>query len=343
MTDALGRRRRRAPAPAPPGRRRRRPRPAAGRPRLRPLGFPAGHRARRCSARLLGGRPCLEATHGHRCGPSSPAGRSAPGPGRRVGHRCSSDAGMAILRDLDGHPDELWCRTTTARMGIYRSQPTPTPTPSRSSSGLAGSTCSRTRAPTATRPSRSGGPGSAPPWPTTLWRSAGSTHSVAAGPHLWTHQARSELGQGHGLDDGQVAEWRAAHYGYRRLRPPAMHHRSVRLDRRARRLIIEDRLDTVGSHDCRWLSISARTSPARWRTAGPDWSGPPTTAAASRPSSCPTGWSGSASKAAPTRRPAGTRRPSACACPRLRCSGAAGSAEGQALVTVLELNRGSTS
>jgi hypothetical protein len=47
-----------------------------------------------------------------------------------------------------------------------------------------------------------------------------------------------------------VAEWRAVHHGYRRLRPPVVHRRSVRLDRRARRLIVEDRLEG-GSHHCR--------------------------------------------------------------------------------------------
>jgi hypothetical protein len=47
-----------------------------------------------------------------------------------------------------------------------------------------------------------------------------------------------------------VAEWRAAHHGYRRLRPSAVHRRSVRLDRRARQLVVEDRLDG-GTHD--WL------------------------------------------------------------------------------------------
>ena len=47
-----------------------------------------------------------------------------------------------------------------------------------------------------------------------------------------------------------MAEWRAAHDGYRGLRPPVVHRRTVRLDRRARRLVVEDRLDG-GAHDCR--------------------------------------------------------------------------------------------
>jgi hypothetical protein len=74
---------------------------------------------------------------------------------------------------------------------------------------------------------------------------------VAASPHLWTRQARAELEEASGLDDGPVASWRAAHHGYRRVRPPAVHRRRVRLDRRARQLVVEDRLDTRGAHDCR--------------------------------------------------------------------------------------------
>jgi Heparinase II/III-like protein len=54
-----------------------------------------------------------------------------------------------------------------------------------------------------------------------------------------------------GLDGGPVAEWQAAHHGYRRLRPPAVHRRSIRLDRRARQLVIEDRLETASAHNCR--------------------------------------------------------------------------------------------
>ena len=80
---------------------------------------------------------------------------------------------------------------------------------------------------------------------------AGVDQSVAAGPHLWTRQARAELEEATGLDGGPVATWRAAHHGYRRLRPPAVHRRGVRLDREAGRLVIEDRLDSRGTHDCR--------------------------------------------------------------------------------------------
>jgi hypothetical protein len=79
----------------------------------------------------------------------------------------------------------------------------------------------------------------------------GVDQSVAAGPHLWARQARAELEGTVGLDDGPVAEWQAVHHGYRRLRPPAVHRRRVLLNRRTRRLVIEDRLEGRGEHDCR--------------------------------------------------------------------------------------------
>ena len=140
---------------------------------------------------------------------------------------------------------------TTARTGTCRSPPTLTPTPLRSSSGSGGVDVLAD-------------PGTYCYGAEPIWRAwfrstlahntlevGGVDQSVAAGPHLWTRQARSELEQATGLDGGPVAEWHAAHDGYRRLRPPAVHYRSVRLDRRARRLVIEDRLDTDGVHDCR--------------------------------------------------------------------------------------------
>jgi hypothetical protein len=196
--------------------------------------------------------------------PAAPAGdvrtalwtRLAGGPlpgGARPARRPSlfPDAGMALLRDLDGRPDELWCRADHGPHGYL-------------------SIAAHAHADALAVEVRVGGvdlladPGTYCYGAEPTWRAwfrstlahntlevGGVDQSVAAGPHLWTRQARAELEQATGLDGGPVAEWRAAHHGYRRLRPPAVHHRSVRLDRRARRLVIEDRLDTAGAHDCR--------------------------------------------------------------------------------------------
>jgi hypothetical protein len=182
--------------------------------------------------------------------------RLASGPlpgGARPARRPSLflDAGMALLRDLDGRPDELWCRADHGPHGYL-------------------SIAAHAHADALAIEVRVGGvdlladPGTYCYAAEPAWRSyfrstmahntlevGGVDQSVAAGPHLWTRQARGELEQATGMDGGPVAEWRAAHHGYRRLRAPAVHRRSVRLDRQARRLVIEDRLDTAGAHDCR--------------------------------------------------------------------------------------------
>ena len=59
-------------------------------------------------------------------------------------------------------------------------------------------------------------------------------------------------------DDGTIASWTAEHDGYARLRPPAVHRRSVRLDRDARAVEITDALQ-VATTTCAWPSTSART------------------------------------------------------------------------------------
>jgi hypothetical protein len=52
-------------------------------------------------------------------------------------------------------------------------------------------------------------------------------------------------------EDGGVTSWTAEHDGYVRLSPPAVHRRTVRLDRDGRRIAIEDRVTGDGSHACR--------------------------------------------------------------------------------------------
>jgi hypothetical protein len=172
-----------------------------------------------------------------------------PRPARRPS--LLADAGMALLRDEPGRPDELWCRADHGPHGYL-------------------SIAAHAHADALAVEVRVGGVdlladpgtycyGAEPAW-RAYFRStlahntlevAGADQSAAAGPHLWTRHARAELEQVAGLEGGPVAEWRAAHHGYRPLRPPAVHRRSVRLHRRARQLVIEDRLDSRGAHDCR--------------------------------------------------------------------------------------------
>ncbi len=253
------------------------------------------------------------------------------------------DAGMAILRDLDGRPDELWCRTDHGPHGYL-------------------SIAAHAHADALAIEFRVGGvdvladPGTYCYGAEPIWRAwfrstlahntlevGGVDQSVAAGPHLWTHQARSELEQATGLDDGQVAEWRAAHYGYSRLRPPAVHHRSVRLDRRARRLIIEDRLDTAGSHDCRLAfhlgpDVACTLEDGR---AGLEW--PADHGRRIATLVLPDGlvWKRLEGRTDP---PAGWYSPAfGVRVPAVTLLGSGRVGRGQALVTVLQLNRGSTS
>jgi Heparinase II/III-like protein/Heparinase II/III N-terminus len=162
-----------------------------------------------------------------------------------------ADAGMVLLRDQEPRPDELWCRADHGPHGYL-------------------SIAAHAHADALAVEVRVGGVdvladpgtycyGSEPSWrayfPSTVAHNTlevgGVDQSVAGGPHLWTRHAKADLEHADGLDDGPVAEWQAVHRGYRRLRPAAMHRRAVRLERHARRLVIEDRLVTTGAHDCR--------------------------------------------------------------------------------------------
>jgi hypothetical protein len=76
----------------------------------------------------------------------------------------------------------------------------------------------------------------------------GQWQSVRGGPFLWLRPAAGkEIAV---ADDGTIANWVAAHDGYARLRPPATHRRSVRLDRGVRSIEITDEVDG-GSRDVR--------------------------------------------------------------------------------------------
>jgi len=69
----------------------------------------------------------------------------------------------------------------------------------------------------------------------------GRWQSDRAGAFLWLRHARGrEIA---GSDDGTVATWSGDHDGYAVLKPPAVHRRSVRLDRAARSVEITDEID----------------------------------------------------------------------------------------------------
>ena len=70
--------------------------------------------------------------------------------------------------------------------------------------------------------------------------------SVSGGPFLWRQTAHCRTEQ---VDDtNEFAEVAASHDGYRRLKDPVIHTRSLRLLKKSRRLVITDRLECQGSH-----------------------------------------------------------------------------------------------
>ncbi len=78
----------------------------------------------------------------------------------------------------------------------------------------------------------------------------GIDQSESAGPFLWTSHANTRLLHA-SVDGDGVQSWSAEHDGYRRLDPPAVHHRTVQLDAGRRQLEILDSLHTAGKHPCR--------------------------------------------------------------------------------------------
>ena len=140
-----------------------------------------------------------------RAGRGSPPGRSLAAAARSAGHRCSPMPAWPSCSTGKASPTSCGAGPTTARTGTCRSPPTPTPTPSRSSVRVGGvdiladpgTYCY----------------GAEPAW-RAYFRSTvahntlevgGVDQSVAAGPHLWTRQARAELEHALGFDGGPVA------------------------------------------------------------------------------------------------------------------------------------------
>ena len=175
---------------------------------------------------------------------AAPARAVTPRPGRRPS--LFPDAGMAILRDLDGGDDGLWCRCDHGPHGFL------------SIAGHAHSDALSVEL-------RCGGvdvladPGaycyaSEPDW--RQWERSTAAHNTlellgrdqaeSAGPFLWSTAPVSRLIECAGLDGGDVARWSAEHDGYARLRPGLMHRRAVTLERAARRVTIEDSVSGPG-------------------------------------------------------------------------------------------------
>ena len=76
----------------------------------------------------------------------------------------------------------------------------------------------------------------------------GQSQSSEGGPSIWVRHAHAQVVEV--IDDGDIARWTAEHNGYASLNPPALHRRSVLLDRASRSVDIIDEIDG-GSHDIR--------------------------------------------------------------------------------------------
>ena len=76
----------------------------------------------------------------------------------------------------------------------------------------------------------------------------GRNQSSERGPFMWAAHARSR--EVEVIDDGDIARWTAEHDGYASLDPPALHRRSVLLDRASRSIDIIDEIEG-GCHDVR--------------------------------------------------------------------------------------------
>jgi hypothetical protein len=76
----------------------------------------------------------------------------------------------------------------------------------------------------------------------------GRSQSSEDGPFMWVRHAHAR--EVEVIDDGDVATCAAEHGGYSSLDPPALHRRSVLLDRASRSIDIVDQIDG-GSHDLR--------------------------------------------------------------------------------------------
>ena len=72
----------------------------------------------------------------------------------------------------------------------------------------------------------------------------GRSQSSERGPFMWARHAQAR--EIEVIDDGDIARWTAEHSGYASLDPPALHRRSVLLDRASRSIDIIDEIDGGG-------------------------------------------------------------------------------------------------
>jgi hypothetical protein len=77
---------------------------------------------------------------------------------------------------------------------------------------------------------------------------SGRNQSSEGGPFMWVRHAQAR--EVEVIDDGDIARWTAEHDGYASLDPPALHRRSVLLDRASRSVDIVDEIEG-GSHNIR--------------------------------------------------------------------------------------------
>jgi hypothetical protein len=209
------------------------------------------------------------------------AGSTMPG-GARLGalpHRFA-DAGMVLLRAAPHREDEIWCRCDHGPHGYL-------------------SIAAHAHADALSIELRCGGvevlvdPGTYTYQGEPAWRSyfrstlahnclelAGEGQSVTGGPFMWLKSAQASEIATSGLDGGPQAVWRAAHDGYRRLSPPARHERTVTLDRETRCLVVEDVIESTGSHACRLAfhlgpdvdcELDGGVAELRWQSGAGQW------------------------------------------------------------------------
>jgi hypothetical protein len=76
----------------------------------------------------------------------------------------------------------------------------------------------------------------------------GRNSSTEGGPFMWVRHARTR--EIEVIDEGDIARWTAEHDGYASLDPPALHRRSVLLDRASRSIDIIDEIEG-GEHKLR--------------------------------------------------------------------------------------------